>query len=309
MHPILLKTQYFTIFSYGFMLAIGYGLATYITFKRESFKNMDSEHFQALIVQMLVAGVVGARLFHVFFEWHQYTNHLTHIFRLQDGGLSIFGGIIGGLLIVLWHKLYKNLDFWFFADLITPGFALALTFGRIGCFLNGCCYGIPCSYGWCIAFPGVAGGPRHPTQLYLALAHLIFFIICWHLSIRKKGGLFIRFVVWYSVSRFFIEFIRVHKSVYSDSVAFIAPLNVFQFAILIWGIPALIRLGSEYFPKKLPIVDYSEGLMKESNIVTADVKTADVKTENIETTNIETTNIEVADAELKEIKVNEKKID
>jgi prolipoprotein diacylglyceryltransferase len=104
----------------------------------------------------------------------------------------------------------------------------------------------------------VPGGPRHPTQLYLALAHLIFFIISWHLIYRKKGGLFIRFVLWYSTARFFIEFIRVHKNVYSDSVAFIAPLNVFQLVILIWGIPAFIRFVSEYYPKKHKVIDYSD---------------------------------------------------
>lgn len=239
MFPHFLKTPWFTIYAYGTMLALGYGLATFLTVRRAAARGWDTEWLQNLIIKMLIWGVVGARVFHVIFEWGRYSGNFSGMFRLQDGGLSILGGVMGGAFIVLWDTWSSKVPFWKFADLITPGFALALCFGRLGCFLNGCCHGVETTLPWGVCFPGL-GGPRHPTQLYLSAAHFTFFLLSlrnWELPV---GGLFRRFVAWYSIARLSIETIRVHKSAY-----YFHGVSVFQMILVCMALVSLYQILRE----------------------------------------------------------------
>lgn len=241
MCPILLKTNWFTIYAYGTFLAIGYGLGAWWTVNRCRDHGLPWERAQDMLVNMLIAGVVGSRLFHVIFEWKNYENDFRGIFRLQDGGLSVLGGIMAAVLVVLWYMKRHQMPFWGFADMIAPGLCLGLVFGRVGCLFNGCCYG-EAAPDWMHRFLGWSGpapGFHHPTQVYMAVGYLLFLLVWKRFKPTMEGGLFVRFLIWYSAVRFSVEFLRHHKRVYSFGT-----LNVFQYILLVWiliGVVLLIR--------------------------------------------------------------------
>jgi len=106
----------------------------------------------------------------------------------------------------------KHLIVWDIADILTPSLALGYAIARIGCFLNGCCYGLPCDLPWAINFFDV---PRHPTQVYSFIYSLVIFGILWSLrkKISKPGVLFWLYLGMYSIARFSIEFFRASQRV------------------------------------------------------------------------------------------------
>ncbi|PKK88387.1 MAG: hypothetical protein CVV64_19060 [Candidatus Wallbacteria bacterium HGW-Wallbacteria-1] len=242
MCPILLKTPWFTIYAYGTFLALGYGIGSWWTVRRCRDAGLPWEKAQDLLVNMLIAGVLGSRLFHVIFEWPTYRNDLMGFFRLQDGGLSVLGGIMAALLVILYYVKRHGIPFLKFGDMIAPGLCLGLVFGRIGCLFNGCCYG-EAAPSWLHGILGWSGpgGFRHPTQVYLGLGYLVFLLVWKFFKPTLEGGLFARFVIWYCLVRFSVEFLRHHKNVYSFGT-----LNVFQYILIAWGILGLWLLSREW---------------------------------------------------------------
>lgn len=130
--------------------------------------------------------------------------------KFWHGGLAYYGGFLFAAPIGLWYARRKQLGVWRIADLVSPMIALGLAFGRVGCFLNGCCYGKPCTSAWCVRFP-VTATAVHPTQLYEAAgALLIFFVLYFGVRPRKRfdGQVFAGLLVLYGIVRFALEFWR-----------------------------------------------------------------------------------------------------
>jgi len=176
-------------------------------------EKINPDHLINLIFLYTVFGIVGARLFYVsFYEWNYYSLHPLQIIWQQGGlaGLVWYGDFAGGLLAAGIYTWRQQLSFWRLADLFAPYLALAYTIVRIGCFLNGCCYGEACTLPWAVSFSVVDDLTRHPTQLYSSFLNIIIFMVLLYLYPRRKwnGQVFVSYLVIYSVYRFVVEFFR-----------------------------------------------------------------------------------------------------
>ncbi len=133
-------------------------------------------------------------------------------FKFWQGGLAYYGGLIAAAPVGIWYATKKKLGGLRIADLTSPFIALGLFFGRMGCFLNGCCYGKPTSLPWGVTFPQRGTPPHvHPTQLYEAIGALgIFTVLYFIVRPRKRvhGQVFAGLLVGYGVLRFLLEFLR-----------------------------------------------------------------------------------------------------
>jgi phosphatidylglycerol:prolipoprotein diacylglycerol transferase len=172
-----------------------------------------------LIPLTLVFAIVGARLFYLI-QYHQHYN--WNVIKTWNMGFIFYGGLIGGIIVGVLILRYKRISVPKFADLSAPCIMLGLSLGRIGCFLNGCCYGKTSSLPWAIsfpqgslpqnAFPSELGTslPVHPTQLYESLAALGLFLLLSWTGTKKKidGEVLAGLGIGYSIWRFCIEFIR-----------------------------------------------------------------------------------------------------
>jgi phosphatidylglycerol:prolipoprotein diacylglycerol transferase len=140
---------------------------------------------------------------------------LGNFHAIQHGGLVYYGGLIGATIAGVIYIRWKKLPLWKTADVLAPSIALGNVFGRIGCLLNGCCYGRACNLPWAIRFPAdnplnPPTYPVHPTEIYDALLNLIvYFFLAW-LFRRKKfdGQIFATFLLCYAVTRSFVEYFR-----------------------------------------------------------------------------------------------------
>ncbi|MBN2452782.1 MAG: prolipoprotein diacylglyceryl transferase [Candidatus Omnitrophica bacterium] len=203
MHPILLKIGPFTLYSYGLMVAVGFAFAAAIIYIRAPKFGIDRNTMIDYIILLLVAGILGARLLYVLLNFRYYVTNPVEILNLSGGGLIWYGGFIIALAASAWFARSRKVEFWNASDLVAPCIALGQAFGRIGCYLNGCCYGAPAP-NW---FPF---GDRYPTQIFSSITLFVIFIILllWQERRRFQGEIFLGYCLLYSFKRFLIEFLR-----------------------------------------------------------------------------------------------------
>ncbi len=211
MHPILMKFAAFNIYSYGAMIAIGFATATLCIYMRAGKAGLDKQKMLDLVVLILISGVIGARILYVALNAGRYAANPLEVFDLSKGGLIWYGGFFLALSAMAIFIARNRLNFWAVGDMISPYVALAQAFGRIGCFLNGCCYGAeaPAAFRMAVIFPGEECY-RIPAQLYSAAALLLIFLILRYWQDRRHfgGEIFLGYCILYSYKRIMIEFLR-----------------------------------------------------------------------------------------------------
>lgn len=199
MHPVLLKLGPLNVYSYGVMVALGFALATAFVYMRAPAFGIDKNNVVDLMILMLVSGIAGARLFYILQNLAYYRVNPSEMLNLSKGGLVWYGAFAMGLGVSAIYMKIKKMDFWTSLDLAAPYIALAQAVGRIGCFMNGCCYGVT-----------MADGTLHPTQLYSAAALICIFaaLRIWQDHRHFKGEIFLGYCILYSLKRFLMEFLR-----------------------------------------------------------------------------------------------------
>ncbi len=209
MHPVLIRIGPITLYGYGLMIALGFLAAAWDLSRRASAAGLDRDRIQNLALAALLVGIVGGRALYVGLNWPQYRSNGWEIFRLDHGGLVFYGGFITGFAAVLWGIRRNRFPLWKTVDLFVPPLVLAHAFGRVGCFLNGCCYGKLASVPWAVAFPG-EGIPRHPAQLYESAFLVFLFFLLGSLQRRnpRPGTVLLVYGLAYGTWRFGIEFLR-----------------------------------------------------------------------------------------------------
>lgn len=234
MHPILLKLGPITVYSYGATVALGFGLAAFLIYERAEKFKLEKDKVIDLAILMLVSGVTSARIFYVFLNGAYYMAHPLEVFNLSKGGLVWYGAFLGALFALIAYIARNGLNFWTVADLIAPYVALAQGFGRVGCFLNGCCYGTTTnvSYPLAISYPAETA-LRHPTQLYSAVLLFLIFLALRGWQDRKNfnGEIFLGYCVFYSAKRFAIEFLRGDNGRVVFGLTISQGISVFVFAL------------------------------------------------------------------------------
>jgi len=219
MFRVLFQFGGVTITTYGVMLAIAFIAGIILAERRGIRYGVPKDTVGNLSLLILLGAIAGSRAFYVLTHLSDYSGEWQRAFYVWEGGLTFYGGVIlAFLLCVIWVRK-KGLSFGKLADTIAPSLALGIGIGRIGCFLNGCCFGKPSNFG--VVFPldspcawelGV-GVRVHPTQLYSSFAGFCIFGILLLLEKKKKfsGELLVWFFLLYSLWRFSIDFIRYYS--------------------------------------------------------------------------------------------------
>lgn len=216
MHPILFKIGDFALYSYGFMLFLAFGISMFWALREASLKGYNLEYiYEALIITMILA-ILGSRLAFVLYHWELYRGGpFWRVFALREGGLIFYGGFFAVLVGVFLYCRYRKIFFFRLLDDASPFIALGYAISRLGCFLNGCCYGKITEVPWGLVYPAVDPFKRHPTQLYASASALIIFMLLRYLQKYKTfhGFVFISFMFFYGIYRFLVEFFRVSEPI------------------------------------------------------------------------------------------------
>ena len=217
MHPIALQLGPLSIHWYGVMVALAFLAGLWTASRRGLRDGIAAEKIVDLGPWLIVGAILGARTLYVVSYWRESFagKPLEEIFMVWKGGLVYYGGLVGASIAGILYTRLKKLPLWKVADIVAPSIALGYVFGRIGCLLNGCCYGRACNLPWAIRFPAdnplqPPTFPVHPTQIYDSLLNLgLYAFLAW-LYRRKKfdGQVFGVYLVCYAVLRSFVEMFR-----------------------------------------------------------------------------------------------------
>ncbi|KJJ85102.1 Prolipoprotein diacylglyceryl transferase [Candidatus Omnitrophus magneticus] len=214
MYPILFKIGSFSFYSYGFFSALAIVVCV-LFLKKECVKNaLDFEKIFSCFFWAVLGGIIGGRLLFVIINFEEYIKEPLRILSYREGGMAFQGALIGGILAGYLACWIKKEPFLKICDIVAPYLALGHAIGRIGCFMNGCCYGKIVKNGIGVILQGEAY-PRVPIQLYYSIGLvIIFFILKKLLDSPKKfnGFIFLMYIIFYSFFRFFMEFFRADNS-------------------------------------------------------------------------------------------------
>lgn len=228
MHSKLFQIGPLEIHSYGLMLAISFLIGIYFSMYRAKKHSIDPNKIIDLSVVIVISAIFGARLLYVIFHLDEFKGHwLDTINPFQSSGqvgiagLTMLGGFIAAVSFGLLYLKIKKLPVLKIADIVVPAIGLGSFITRIGCFLNGCCFGKPTNASWGMVFPHDSpagycfpGQTIHPAQLYSSLYGLIIFGLVLLLERYKKfdGFLLYLFFILYGFSRFIVDFFRYYEN-------------------------------------------------------------------------------------------------
>lgn len=216
MRPILLTLGPLTVSSYPVMICLGACLAIWLTLREVDRRRLDRSQYITICLIGFSSGIVGARIMNciVFYDLYQ-GKPWWKMLALWEGGLAMYGGVLLALPLCYAYIRHEGLSFWEVMDTLTPPWIMLLVVGRLGCFLNGCCYGKPTTAPWGLFFKDSARSSgyyatTHPTQLYSSLAALVIFMIMWRIRLKPRftGQVSLLFFILYPIARFVIEFYR-----------------------------------------------------------------------------------------------------
>jgi phosphatidylglycerol:prolipoprotein diacylglycerol transferase len=219
-HPELFQVGFFHVRSYGLMLAIAFLLGTWMALREARRLQLDEDRVLSIVLVVLAASILGARALYVMEHVQEFRHEWTSALALWQGGLTLYGGVFVGIAAGLYAAQHWRQPMWRVADAITPAVALGNVLGRIGCFLNGCCYGKPTKLPWGVVFPpdsfaGLEYGalPVHPSQLYFAAANLVLFGVVWFLRgrLRTNGVLLWTYMALFGLVRIPLDATRSYE--------------------------------------------------------------------------------------------------
>jgi len=239
MHPEILSIGPLTIRSYGLMLATGFMAGIFVAAKRARNAGENPDHIYNLSVWIVLSSLVGARVYYVLTHYREFrvledVSFARRVFlemknmfwpvgadgQVGISGLILYGGLIAATAVAVFYLRAHRLKVPKFTDFLAPSLGLGEFFTRIGCFLNGCCYGTPTDSCVGVVFPHESAAgffypetPLHPAQLYNACAGLAIFFLLLYLERYKKfdGFTSLLYFILYAAGRFTIDFFRYYE--------------------------------------------------------------------------------------------------
>ena len=201
-----------TVHGYGLMIGLGVVASLLISWHRARVRGLDEDMVSSLTILVVILGFAGGKLFFLLTHWSFFT--ADPLAALGSEGFVVYGGILTGFLTAWLYVRRKKQSFLRWTDLLLPGVSTAQGFGRIGCFLAGCCYGLPTDSCLGVTFPAgsfaPAGVPLWPTQLFSAVGNFMIagFLLLLDRKQHREGALTGWYLLLYSVGRFLIEYLR-----------------------------------------------------------------------------------------------------
>ena len=209
-----------TVHSYGFFLALAFIVGMLVSFWYLRRRFVDAYVVFELVLAAAVGGIVGARAFYVIGHWSELSSSWWEAFKFWNvQGLVFYGGFILGVAAAAAVVKVRGLSIGEVLDSGGLAVPLSLAVARVGCYLNGCCFGKSSGMPWAVTFPagtqatmGMPHNPVHPTQLYELIMDLAIFVVLLavHKRFHYRGEIMLAFVMLYAVARFANEFFRYH---------------------------------------------------------------------------------------------------
>lgn len=259
MFPFLFEIGNFKLHSYGVLVLIGFLAGLWVARLRAPRFGIDPKQLTDSAFWALLWGVLGARVFYIAQSLPHYLENTDELFQLQFQGLTSFGGVVGGFLYFLWFAKRRKVSTRALFDTLAPGLLIGFAVGRVGCFLNGCCYGGACEAWYCIPVQG-QHLRFHPAQLYDSVFNLVGLglLLAW-----EKRGLFLGQVTGLAVafnglSRFVYEFWRmgsveeVQAGLRTSTTMAGLPITEAQVVALAMVAIGAVVFGLAYRDRKLP---------------------------------------------------------
>lgn len=250
MYNDILKIGSITIHGYGLMIGIGVLCAIFLAERRAKKRGFDLDRLFSIFLLALIFGFVGAKLLYVITDIKTVLSNPKLIFT--GDGFVVYGGIIGGLAAIMIYCRMKKLSFLQYIDLLVPSVALAQGFGRIGCFLAGCCYGRETDSSFSIEFQNSLYAPNGikllPTQLIMSAGDFLIALVLllYGMKDRKKGKISGLYLILYSAGRFTVEFLR------NDARGSVGFLSTSQFISIFTLILGVLLFATNLFSKEKP---------------------------------------------------------
>jgi len=206
------------------MLLLAFIIGIWVAEKRAKEKGLKPSIISDLVLWVIIGVLFGSRLFYVIMHWSDFKDNLWEIIMVWHGGAVYFGGFVFAFLFGIAYSLIKKLPLVQLFDTIAPSIALGEGIGRIGCFLNGCCFGKPSRFLGVVFRPESPAGytfqdtPLLPTQLFQSFAGFLIFIFLLYIEKKrdfKKGQIFSLFLILFSGFRFLINFLRYYEDAFN----------------------------------------------------------------------------------------------
>ncbi|MBF7129252.1 prolipoprotein diacylglyceryl transferase [Pediococcus pentosaceus] len=265
LNPIAFNLGGIQVHWYGIIIASAVVLATILAVQEAKKRRIDPDSIYDLILWALPVAIITARMYYVIFEWGYYQNHVDEIVRVWDGGIAIYGALIGAGIVVYLFCRANWIPVWLMLDIIAPVLIMAQGVGRWGNFMNQEAFGRITSLTFLqsLHLPHfiiqqmlIDGAYRQPTFLYESLWDILGFIVLMSLRHKKhlfkQGEVFLSYVIWYAFGRFFVEGMR------TDSLMLLG-IRVSQWlsVILFIGAIGILVFRRKSMRERLP--DYLEG--------------------------------------------------
>lgn len=216
---------------YGFLVGIGAVVSILLIEKKAEDINFRFKNIYFDLSIILISSIFFARLWHVLTDFHLYKDNWIEAFQFWNGGMSILGAILGSVIAIYICSKVKKYDFLKFLDLMIFGLPFAQSIGRWGNYFNQELYGWETNLPWAIE---ISGKNYHPLFLYESILTLLFGIFAWFKFNNKsigRGKIFLTYVIYYSFIRFFLDFIRIDKTMINSWLGVNQLILIFIFII------------------------------------------------------------------------------
>lgn len=219
LNPIAFSLGPIQVHWYGIIIGSGLALALILAIREGNRRGLPKETFPDLMIWAIPIAIISARIYYVLFEWGFYKNHLSEIPKIWHGGIAIHGALIGSVITTLLFARARGISFWKITDIAAPSLILGQAIGRWGNFMNQEAHGREVSRAFLenLHLPDfiinqmyINGTYYHPTFLYESIWDFAGFILL--IGLRRanfrRGELFLTYLIWYSIGRFFVEGMR-----------------------------------------------------------------------------------------------------
>jgi phosphatidylglycerol---prolipoprotein diacylglyceryl transferase len=245
--PIAFSLGPIQVHWYGVIIGLGIALALWLAMREGEKRGLDKDLFADLMLWAIPIAILSARIYYVIFQWEYYAQHPSEILAIWNGGIAIHGALIGAVVTAYIFTKKRNVSFWKVADIAAPSIILGQAIGRWGNFINQEAHGGEVTRAFLenLMLPEfiinqmyINGTYYHPTFLYESVWNLLGFALL--MGLRRvnlgRGEIFLSYVIWYSIGRFFVEGMRTDSLMLTDflRMAQVISIGLILLALALW---------------------------------------------------------------------------
>ena len=242
-NPVAFSVGGKDIYWYAIIILTGFLLGMFFCMYSAKKRNINPEHVYDIALYGLIVGVICARIYYVIFDFKSFKDNLLDIFKIWEGGIAIYGGIIGAILTAYVYSRIKKLNVYEMFDICSPGLLIGQAIGRYGNFFNAEVYGHETDFFLGMSING--GAPVHPLFLYESMWNVLGLIIILCLRDKKKahGQVFYGYLLWYGAGRLILEGMRQSEYILYAIDGVVGISQIVSALIIIFSSFMIIKLG------------------------------------------------------------------